>query len=88
MALNRLDTETMIDITSTWVAPDHPHRHALASIPVLAALLPEIEEAHAELSASHHKELSTARVLAIIHTQKRIDDRHVRRPGRARTNDN
>lgn len=76
MALHRLATEEMIRITEKWVTRGHSYREALAGVPVLAALLPEIEDAHAELCETYHKELSTERILAILHTQKRVDDRH------------
>lgn len=76
MALYRLATKDMIRITEKWVTRGHSYREALAGVPVLAALLPEIEEAHAELCAAYRRELSTERILSILHTQKRVDDRH------------
>ena len=76
MALNRLRTEDMIRVTREWVTEGRPAHVALSQEPILAALLPEVEEAHAELCACHREQLATERILEIIHTQKRVDERH------------
>ncbi len=46
MALKRLTVEEMNQISAPWVTEGNPARAALAEVPLLAALLPQLEAAH------------------------------------------
>lgn len=51
MSLMILSVEEMVQISSAWVQAKHPASQALAKQPLLASLLPEIQEAHAAIFA-------------------------------------
>lgn len=51
MALNRLTVEEMNQISEPLVAPGRPARAAIEQIPTLAALLPQLQTAHAGVFA-------------------------------------
>ena len=68
MALKQMENEEMIALTSMLVDPEHEYRKTLAGVPVLAAMLPDIDESHRDLCRTHQRELTTERILTILHT--------------------
>lgn len=76
MALKRLYTGEMVSLSGPWTQSDHPDRALLASIPATAALLPQLDSAHASLLSMQVKPESTPRLNVIGKAQKRIDVRH------------
>jgi hypothetical protein len=76
MALNRLRLEEMVAVTSTWVEPAHPDRRALAAVPALAALLPEIDAAWQGLHATYGAGPGTERRKQIQDRQRALDLEH------------
>jgi len=46
MAFKRLTAQEMIQLSAPWVTPNDPASAALAKVPLLAALLPQLEAAH------------------------------------------
>ena len=76
MALKRLRTAEMVTITATWVDPAHPDRQAMAQVPALATLLPQVDAVHAGLRATHDAGPSEVRRKQIKGQQKRLDVVH------------
>lgn len=76
MALKRLYTGEMVSLSGPWTQSDHADRAVLASIPATAALLPQLDQAHASLLSMQVKPESTPRLSVISKAQKRIDVRH------------
>lgn len=76
MALNWLNTEEMVHITSSWLIRGRPDRDALEAEPALAALLPEIEAAHLELLDTHARELGSIRTRELQRRQDEVIERH------------
>lgn len=52
MALKRLTTEEMVQISASWVAKGGPARKAIGASPELAGLLPRLDAAHQALHAA------------------------------------
>lgn len=52
MALKRLTTSEMLQVTGPWVEPTSKARTALLGKPLFAALVPQIDLAHAGLLAA------------------------------------
>ena len=76
MALRSFSNDEMVALTGTWVTADHKDRELLASRPVLAALLPELDEAHeGVLNIQPYKE-TVERLDEIQEEQARLDVRH------------
>ena len=73
MALKRLRTEEMVTITSTMVDPEHPDHQALAAVPGLAPLLPEISGSHNGLYATYFHGPGAVRRKEIQDLQKALD---------------
>jgi hypothetical protein len=76
MALKRLYTGEMVSLSGPWTQSNHPDRALLASIPATAALLPQLDTAHASLLSMQVKPESAPRLRVIGKAQKRIDVRH------------
>lgn len=53
MALKNRSNETMIRLSAAWLDPKQEARREIERIAVLAALLPVIESAHADMVATH-----------------------------------
>lgn len=76
MALKRMRTGEMVAITNTWVREAHPDRQAMAAVPALAPLLPEVDAVHEGLCATHYAGPSTVRRRQIQDQQKVLDVAH------------
>ena len=76
MALKRLRTAEMVALTATWVDPAHPDRLAMARVPALAALLPEVDSVHRDLYTTHHIGPSAIRIKQIQAEQRILDVEH------------
>lgn len=76
MALNRLRTTEMVTITDPLVDEEHPDHQALARVPALAPLLPEIGAAHQGLHETHFVGPGPVRLKQIQDQQKVLDVRH------------
>lgn len=76
MALKRLYTGEMVSLSGPWTQPDHPDRALLTSIPATAALLPQLDQAHANLLSKQVRPEGLPRLSVIGKAQKRIDERH------------
>ncbi len=76
MALKRLYTGEMVSLSGPWTQSEHADRVLLASIPATAALLPQLDAAHANLFSMQVAPESTPRLNVIGKAQKRIDVRH------------
>lgn len=76
MALKRMSTEEMVAITSTWVDEAHPDRQAMAQVPALASLLPQVDAAHHGLHATHVVRPSLVRIKQIQDQQRELDVDH------------
>ncbi|HVY47840.1 MAG TPA: hypothetical protein VHB21_18255 [Minicystis sp.] len=75
MALTRLGTDEMIQISAAWTAKESPARKALLAVPELAAVLPRLEAAHAALAAGVPS-AANPRLAAIAAEEAAIDERH------------
>ncbi|MCG8420102.1 MAG: hypothetical protein MJE77_19405 [Proteobacteria bacterium] len=76
MALRSFSNDEMVALTGTWVTADHKDRELLASRPVLAALLPELDEAHEGVLNIQPYEETVERLDEIQEEQARLDVRH------------
>jgi hypothetical protein len=76
MALNWLNTEEMVHVTSSWLIRGRPDRDALEAEPALAALMPEIEAAHMELLDTHARELGATRQRELQRRHDEVAERH------------
>ncbi len=74
MVLRLLTPEEMVAISAAWVMADEPGRKALAQVPLLAALLPELEKIHQTLFALRAKEPSE--LAALRQREAEVDARH------------
>jgi|GEM_PF-1782013 len=75
MALKRLTTAEMVQISEPWTAQDGPSRKTLQSIPELAGVLPRLDAAHKEVLAARKPE-DDPRTAAITREATEIDTRH------------
>jgi hypothetical protein len=66
----------MVTITATWVDPTHPDRQAMAQVPALATLLPQVDAVHEGLRATHDAGPGAVRLKQIQGQQKRLDVVH------------
>jgi hypothetical protein len=76
MALKRLYTGEMVSLSGPLTKSDHADRLVLASIPATAALLPELDSAHASLLSTQVKPEAETRLAGIIKIEKGLDVRH------------
>lgn len=79
MALRNLSTEAMIALSSAWLERERPARKLLEKVPLITALVPRLEAAHAALAAyaSQTNAPSLPESLeAIRDEESRIDLRH------------
>lgn len=74
MALRLLTPEEMVTISAAWVMADEAGRKALAQIPLLAALLPELEKVHQTMFALRAKEPSE--LAALRQREAQVDAKH------------
>lgn len=68
MAEMNLTTEEMLGVSAAWIDPKRL-RHSLEAIPLLAAMLPEIERAHSALARSMAvpRDVAKQRALSLLH---------------------
>ncbi|MEP7119650.1 MAG: hypothetical protein ABJE95_02025 [Byssovorax sp.] len=66
----------MVSLSAPWAQADHADRALFASIPVTAALLPQIDEAHRTLLSVQPKKALTDRAAEIAEAQRILDVRH------------
>jgi hypothetical protein len=74
MALKWLTAEEMVAISATWVTAGEEARAAIEKVPLLAALLPSLEQGHGDLVQLRAKE--GPRLRAISQKEAEIDARH------------
>src|SRR5437016_1974749 len=79
MALRELATETMSRLTEAWIDPAHD-RALLEAVPLAAALLPRLEEAHRGLQRPAATDSVAAAEIAYIEKEEQAADlRHDRK---------
>ena len=79
MSLNNLTSETMVTLSARWLHPKK-HRKIFTSLPLLAALLPVIQEAHDNLIAKQTSSSTlTGKIAEIQKEQGMRDTRHDRK---------
>ncbi len=76
MALKRVYTGEMVSLSAPWAQKDHADRLLFLSIPVTAALLPQIDDAHQSLLDVQPKAVLSDRSTAIVEEQRILDVRH------------
>ncbi|WP_428267026.1 hypothetical protein [Haliangium sp.] len=76
MALKRLKTAEMVSLISTWVDEAHPDRQVLLQVPLLAALLPNIDDVYQTLADTYGAGLHPTRLAQIQEEQGELDDLH------------
>jgi hypothetical protein len=74
MALKWLTVEEMVALSAAWVMADQAGRAAIENIPLLAALLPNLEKGHADLVVLRSRE--APRISAISQKETEIDAKH------------
>jgi hypothetical protein len=81
MSFKDLSSAQMIHLTATWLDPAKS-RPKLQSMKRVAPLLPDIEEAHAAVLATHRKDASADKALAAVQTKQadldKVHDRKAR----------
>lgn len=75
MALLRLTAAEMVQLSAPWVAPNDEAHQIVMSIPLLAALLPQVEAAH-ELIFSMIPAAESPKVKELSATEAEVDDQH------------
>ena len=75
MALKRLTTAEMVQISAPWTTTGSPARKAIQSIPELAGILPKIDAAHKQLHAARPAQ-DDPRAAEIVREAAEIDARH------------
>jgi len=75
MALLRLTAAEMIQLSAPWVTPDDEAHQVVMSIPVLTALLPQVEAAH-QLIISMIPAAESPKVKELSATEAEVDDQH------------
>jgi hypothetical protein len=79
MSYRNLTPQTMVNISAPWLDPDQ-ERKILASLPLLAPLLPALEEVHQGLHTTQLKSSSIQqRIKALIERSAELDARHDRK---------
>jgi hypothetical protein len=66
----------MVSLSTPWTTQDHADRQLLVSIPVIAALVPKLDDAHKSLLSTQPATTAPERVTVIQEEQKQIDTRH------------
>jgi hypothetical protein len=74
MALKWLTAEEMVAISAAWVMADQAGRAAIEKIPILSALLPNLENVHAAIVSLRSKEAPN--LGAISQKEAEVDARH------------
>ena len=75
MALRRLTAEEMVQLSAPWVAPDSEEHTVIMSVPLLAALLPQLAAAHQLLSSMVPAAQST-KIKELSATEAEVDAQH------------
>jgi hypothetical protein len=75
MALKRLTAQEMIQLSKPWVTQGDPGRAALEKVPLLAALLPRVEEAHQAIF-SVEVETEDPKAKALSEEEAELDGEH------------
>lgn len=75
MALKRLRTGEMVQLSAQWVTPGAPAREAILATPALAGVLPHIEAAHKALHDTQPGSENTA-LAKIAEKAAGLDSRH------------
>jgi len=75
MALKRLSTAEMVQISGPWVTNGTPARKGLQALPECVGILPRVEEAHKQLHGARPGQ-GDARAAAISAEAAEIDARH------------
>ncbi len=76
MALKRLLTEEMIQVSTTWKDPKSKARKAILATPELAPLVPRVDGAHDALAAAGQPSTDDPRLGEISAEEGKIDIRH------------
>jgi hypothetical protein len=75
MALKKLTIEEMNQISAPWVTKENPARVAIEKVPMLAALLPQLEAAHAGIFALR-AQVEDPKIRALSDRQSALDADH------------
>jgi hypothetical protein len=75
MALKRLTTEEMVQLSSAWVRSGSPARAALLGVDELAGLVPRIEKSHTELVEAQ-PDVKDPRLAVLMRDAAAVDLRH------------
>jgi hypothetical protein len=76
MALKRLFSEEMLQLSGTWVDPKSKAHKALLASPDLAPAMPRLTTTHNQLATLAQPVSEDPRVAAIMDEQSRLDPRH------------
>jgi hypothetical protein len=75
MALLRITAAEMVQLSAPWVAPNDAAHQILMSIPLLAALEPQVEVAH-QLIVSMIPAAESPKIKELSATEAEVDDQH------------